>query len=403
MGGGIFMSEHQAGAQMLGYLYQIKYALALLLDSDNENLQISIEQFDDVAFSKDGQPNQLIQLKHHVSRTGNLTDASTDLWRTLNVWVDLISAKPELLADTKFLIITTATAPLSSVAFDLKEARGRDVDSLYKRLLHTCIDTGNQKHIKYYNNFRNADETMIKKLLSNILVIDNASTILEVDKMYRKQIRYSCLSKHEDQVCERLEGWWFEKAVEGLCSKTPIFVTQAQARSFIVSVSQEYSLDNLPINVAKIIDNITVDRMTSDEKIFYEQLKLISLKNNHINIALRDYYKAFEQRSSWVRNDLLYVNELEIYEDRLIDEWEHSFANMQDELEEDDTEDIKTKKGKELFKHVDNQDIRIRPRCSASFVMRGTYHMLANQLKVGWHVDFRKRLEYLLMPMGGVK
>ena len=58
------MSNHQATEQMLGYLYQIRYALALLLKNDNPDYQISIEKFDDVAFDKDGQPVQLIQLKH---------------------------------------------------------------------------------------------------------------------------------------------------------------------------------------------------------------------------------------------------------------------------------------------------------------------------------------------------
>ena len=39
------MSNHQASEQMIGYLYQVRYALALLLDDDNSNSQISIEQF----------------------------------------------------------------------------------------------------------------------------------------------------------------------------------------------------------------------------------------------------------------------------------------------------------------------------------------------------------------------
>ena len=48
------MPNHQASEQMLGYLYQVRYALALLLENDNSDFQISIEKFDDVAFSKDG-------------------------------------------------------------------------------------------------------------------------------------------------------------------------------------------------------------------------------------------------------------------------------------------------------------------------------------------------------------
>ena len=79
------MSSHQASEQMIGYLYQVRYALALLLANDNSDFQISIEKFDDVAFSKNDVPKQLIQLKHHVRKQGSLTDGSTDLWRTLKV------------------------------------------------------------------------------------------------------------------------------------------------------------------------------------------------------------------------------------------------------------------------------------------------------------------------------
>lgn|GEM_PF-2079798 len=77
------MPNHQAVEQMLGYLYQIRYALALLLDNDNENLQISIEKFDDIAFSANDVPKQLIQLKHHVRHQGSLTDASTE-WKKMD-------------------------------------------------------------------------------------------------------------------------------------------------------------------------------------------------------------------------------------------------------------------------------------------------------------------------------
>ena len=65
------MSNHQASEQMLGYLYQVRYALALLLGNDNSDCQISIEKFDDVAFGEDDMPTQLIQLKHFIYLPGS--------------------------------------------------------------------------------------------------------------------------------------------------------------------------------------------------------------------------------------------------------------------------------------------------------------------------------------------
>lgn len=396
-GGHNKMYNHQASEQMLGYLYQVRYALALLLENDNSDFQISIEKFDDVAFSKDGIPKQLIQLKHHVQRQGNLTDGSTDLWRTLKVWIDVISESPDILNGTEFLIVTTAIAPDNTAASFLKKDENRNEESAYEKLRNICIKSENKEHKKYYEAFLKTDEIILKRLLSQICIIDGANNIVDVEKKYRRQIRYSCIPKYENQICERLEGWWYKKAVEALSSDTPIFVNQRQVRSFIVSVSQEYSDENLPIDIFDV-DNLQESDLSDNEKIFYEQLKLICLGSHRMRTALRDYYRAFNQRANWVRNDLLYVNELGKYEECLIDEWEHCFAAMEDELAEyiEATEEEKIKKGRSLFTDIEKKDIRIRPKCQEAFVMRGSYHMLANQLKVGWHIDFYNRLKELL-------
>ena len=391
------MSNHQAPEQLLGYLYQVRYALALLLENDDPDFQISIERFDDIAFSKDGLPKELIQLKHHVRRHGDLTNGSTDLWRTLKVWIDIISNAPNMLSGTGFFVITTAIAPDNSAAYHLKNDVNRNIESAYEILKKTCTSAKNKDHKKYHEAFLNAGETTVKCLLNQVYIVDRASNIIEVEKVFRKQIRYTCVPKHEDQICERLEGWWYRKAIEALCSDTPVFVTQSQVRSFIVSVHQEYSEDNLPIDIFDI-ETLQEGNLSDNEKIFFEQLKLISLGRRRMQIALRDYYCAFKQRANWVRNDLLYVNELEKYEQRLIDEWEHAFAAMEDDLAEFNgvIEDEKAKAGRMLFSDIEKRDIRIRPKCQEAFVMRGSFHMLANQLKVGWHIDFYNRLKKLL-------
>lgn len=391
------MPNHQASEQMLGYLYQVRYALALLLENDNSDCQISIEKFDDVAFSKDDIPIQLIQLKHHIQHQGNLADASTDMWRTIKVWLDAISETLDILDGTNFLIITTATAPIDSAAFLLKKDSNRNPDTAYEKLKTVCFSSVNQAHQRYYDAFREAGEDTVKQLIRQIYIIDCASNIIDVEKDILKHIRYSCIPKHQKMIYERLEGWWFKKAIDALCCDTPVFVNQNQVRSFIVSVSQEYADDNLPIDILDI-DDLQESNFSANEKIFHEQLKLICLGNHRMQLALRDYYRAFRQRASWVRNDLLYVNELGQYEQRLIDEWEHAFAAMEETLSETNnaTEGEKAKEGRQLFSDIEKRDIRIRPKCQEAFIMRGSYHILANQLKIGWHVDFFDRLKQLL-------
>ena len=164
------MSNHQASEQMLGYLYQVRYALALLLGNDNSDCQISLEKFDDVAFGEDDIPIQLIQLKHHIQHQGNLTDASTDMWRTLKVWLDVISESPDILNGTSFLIITTAAAPVDSAAFLLKNDNNRNPDAAYEKLKLVCSTSTNQAHKEYYAAFMGTSKNTVKQLIRQIYI-----------------------------------------------------------------------------------------------------------------------------------------------------------------------------------------------------------------------------------------
>jgi hypothetical protein len=393
------MSSHQASEQMIGYLYQARYALYLLLSNDDEQSEISIEKFDDVSFGNGDTPEIMIQLKHHVKAYGDLNNASTDIWRTLKVWIDAIEKQPDLLSKTKFVIITTASTPEGTAAYYLKtESEKRNSLLAYSILKKVAEESQNKSHQSYYKVFTSMPESQIRQLLDRIYILDKSSNIVDVESKIKKAIRYSSLPQYIDKICERLEGWWYKKTIEALCSETPIFLSQSQVRSHIVSVGFEYAPDNLPIDVDEF-ETLELDVLSSNDQVFYEQLRIICLGSKRLKMAVRDYYRAFKQRANWVREELLYTNELDKYEKRLIDEWEHSFYAMQDDLSDygdQITEDIKVSNAKKLYREIEEKDIRIRDRCSDAFVMRGSYHILANQLRVGWHIDFHKRLEQLL-------
>ena len=150
------MASHQASEQMIGYLYQVRYALYLLLDNDNTNYQISIEKFDDVAFEENGSPKELIQLKHHVNKGGSLADSSVDLWRTLKVWIDMVSENNSLVYNSEFFLITTSSAPEGSAAAMLsKKDEDRNSLEAYNRLKNIAETSENKTNKTFYEAFNN--------------------------------------------------------------------------------------------------------------------------------------------------------------------------------------------------------------------------------------------------------
>ncbi len=392
------MGQHEAVGQMLGYLYQVRFALYLLLKYENEDSQISIEKFDDVAFIEEGKPLELLQLKHHISKSGDLSDTSNDFWRTINVWMDKIEDR-DILENTKFIILTTAKAPEESASSFLKDDNNRNIEKVFNILQNVAKTSKNIKHENYYTKFVNMNEIDKKKLLKNIYIIDNSPNIVQVEEKIRNFIKFGCLPQYEKSILERLEGWWYKESIKFLISNDSVFITQNQIRNKIASFRDEYTTDNLPIDDFNFSESENKIFINSN-KIFLEQLNLIELSNPRIMKAVEDYRKAFAQRSKWLKEKLIYVNDLGEYEKRLIDEWERSYYEILEEINEMTLDSEKVKTGRELYKKVQDWNINIKKKVEAPFIMRGSYHILADKKNVGWHVDFLNRLENLLVFEG---
>jgi hypothetical protein len=158
----------------------------------------------------------------------------------------------------------------------------------------------------------------------------------------------------------------------------------------INDLAEQFRLDNLPNDFPFPVDLDESD-LSSDERVFVEQLKLVLVGNERIKRAISDYYRAFQQRSKWVREDLLLDRELEVYETRLVSEWEELFLRMKENLTEEGNHAVA---GRNLYNNIIDmpRHIPIRHSFPDPFAMRGSFHILANSLKVGWHPQFRDRL-----------
>lgn len=396
------MVNHEAVEQMLGYMYQIRHALLMMLRSEEDDIQICIEKFDDISFSKDNLLDSMIQTKHHIGNSGNLTNASTDLWRTIKSWCDSIADNNIDVNRTKFIIVTTATAPINSASFMLKENKPseniRNSEKALKILLETANKSENEKHKPYYKAFISLNSEDRNQLVNNIYVFDKCEDINDTKVIIKQYLKYTTLPAYEERMYEQLEGWWFNTVLDCLCSEEVRLIHKTQLRMKMADIRDEYSKDNLPIDVHFQM-SVTQDDLDEKDRIFIEQLKLICISQKRIDTAIRDYFRAYKQRASWIRNDLLYINELDDYERKLADEWQRLFDIMCEDLDEygDELEEkTKHNAGRKLFNIISDRNIRIRDKCDEPFVMRGSYHMMANKLEIGWHIDFEKRLCHLL-------
>jgi hypothetical protein len=157
------------------------------------------------------------------------------------------------------------------------------------------------------------------------------------------------------------------------------------------ALRDEFSANDLPIDVTR--EQADQRELGEDERVFVRQLQLLAISSRSLELAIRDYKRAYMQRARWTDDALVSSRELRRYEERLLDEWEHVSASAWENASSDD--DGRVRAGFDVYDRIQSVDLWIRPNCQERFVSRGSYHMLANELKVGWHPDFLARLRHL--------
>ena len=394
------VQDFSAGAQALGYFYQARFALLLLLNATEEQ-QLVLETLDDIVFEEQGTAKELLQLKH-TSLPASLTDASPQLWKTLRVWSVHTTTGAITPATTTLTLITTAVARTDSIAARLRPDINRDPETALASLTEVATHSSNASLKPAFDAFLSLSPEQRTTLVDSIQILDSSSDIQSVADVIRDRIKVAVGREHREALYERLEGWWFDKVVIQLRSESPSPVSGFEVHDKIRSVADQFKPDALPIDFEDALPDTTDP--TNDSRTFARQLRAIALQRARIEKAIVDYYRAFEQRSRWVREDLLIGDELERYERRLVDEWERFRLALEDDsgnttLSEPQLQNI----GKQIYNWVElTAEHKIRPGVTEPYVMRGSYHMLAdtNPPRVWWHPKFRERLAELLGQIG---
>lgn len=397
------ITDFSAGPQSLGYFYQVRYALFSIINRDEET-EISIENLDDVVFEDDGTATELIQLKHRINRTPNLTDRCPDFWKTIRIWSSHIREK-KINENIKLVLITTSTTPVNSILHNFTIEKPIAVDEIIIEFDKISETSQNANLSEAFSSYNSLTHTQKQLLISSICIVDNSQDIIGIEKEIKKRIlgvRFQFI----DSVYERFEGWWFKKVIDLLSDEELKTISRFEVIEKIAEIAEQFQSDSLPIDFLNEFPPTPPDP-ENDSRLFVKQLHEINIDLKRIEYAIIDYYRAFQQRSLWVREELLIGDEIEKYEKKLIDEWERFQLDLRDRAGYNETDEASLKQfGKEIYHWVEFEaDIKIRPKVTEPYVMRGSYHILSNMKPplVWWHPKFLERMELILSSTVGDK
>lgn len=386
-------SIFSANEPSLGYLYQVRYGLMLIVSEQNQDAKLLIEKIDDISIET---PDSLdvYQTKLHINSIANLTNSSTDLWKTIRVWsVGIIKGQLEP-DNCLFNLITTAEASTDSIPFRLKQGtnENRNVQELLKLLVEVATTSTNKTNKAAYAAFMELNEDQQKKLIKNINVVDSSIDINEAKTNIKKSLFYSTPPEKIEALFHRLEGWFIGEVIMQLQNQRAE-ITGKEVHDKILDIADSLKVDNLPadftVSIAANEDQLSPYR----NKIFVKQLDIVEVNSKLINHAISDYHRAFSQKSKWLRDGLINPTDEMQYDEKLIDDWERKFAILEDVT--DSNEETKKAEGKKFYvSHyvLSPPSIFIKDRFKESYMVMGSCQILADKMKVGWHPDFKKKI-----------
>jgi hypothetical protein len=389
-------SPYSAAEQGLGYIFQPRWALLKQFELPETSV-IFIEADDDVTVVDEGGKKQLHSLKHK-DPSDRLTDLSTDFWKSVRIWLAHYLATGRLASDAQFFMLTTASISSGSLMeyFTQEQAdpakRATEARATLDRTTSAAI-------VSIRGELAVLSEEEAQDFYNRITIFPDGLRITTIPEAVLNRYLRTVRREWRGALFERLEGWWINEVIDLLAGVRTEPISVAEVSERLALFAEEYRSNNLPITFrGSTPAQVDADK---DSRQFVQQLREIEISTDRIRLTIIDYYRAFEQRSQWARESLLVSGEIEEYEQRLIDEWTRFKDICFERISDSTAADACVAAGRELYQWAELQTdhLRIRERVTEPYVVRGTFHILANATplpQVHWHPWFLRNIKKAL-------
>lgn len=207
-------------------------------------------------------------------------------------------------------------------------------------------------------------------------------------------------------------GWWYATAAEQLWQNSQNPTDQKPVNQRLIKwidmktelddIVNQYKEDRLPTMFARAEPDELYYK-SQEGRGFVRQLDFLMLQVEEVRYAVKDYYRAFHERTKWGTEKLLIGKEMERYEADLKEQWHRFVLRLQRNPEfagrfDDDAACVEF--GQRVLEWVDSQNVAIRTGMpsNSGYITRGSYHIMAdNEVPpVYWHPKFLEKLDAIV-------
>ena len=387
-------SSFSAKDPALGYYYQIIRGLVLLLgETRMASPCLSFECLDDIALEND-EKVELYQTKLHIT-PAQLTDRSTDFWKTIRVWSEGIKDGSFNPLTTIFTLITTASIPEGAFLGLFSSNKEEDRKKILTTMEAIATEITNKSNMAGYEAFSSLTAEQKEALISNIHITDSNVSIDDTMEQLKYRLELSAPSGALDSFIDSVLGWWFRRGVDMLQSRDKQTISKTVANNYIQACRDRIRTDALP---DEFYDKVEIDDAALEEskdKTFVKQLSLVDATKREKKTAISDYKRAYGQRSKWLRDGRVAQGEYDSFDANLQEEWQSRFDMMLDDTE-GQSEEERRKAGHAFYREnyvAPQYQLPLFRNNASLYITKGSYQMLSNDKSIGWHPDYKDLLD----------
>jgi hypothetical protein len=390
-------STHSAAGANAGFSYQFERAIHWLAQSPAGFL-VGIETEDDVAIRSPNGPQMLEQDKHSIREDGEpFGDRSKDLWNTLAIWVDAIETGRAPTDSTNFLMVTNKILP-DCIARQIGHAKtnakaGGCIVALEKAAKNPPKHIASQMARVLQPKSRSALRSLILKCELLDGSQSTAGKELRKETIAHLQLPEWC-AIHSDSIVDELLGWVHKMASEAWRQGKPAWIQRDhfvnQLHAIIERRKRQISRER-----AEHLIPVT-DEKVGEEKArpFVKQLHLVTDDDAMVDTAIREFIRCNIEKSRLSTQGDVTDDDWNAFEAALLSRWAKIRGRVLRMSKSDSEEDIgfkilieSTESHREKLAGSDTEQV---------YLTSGTYHRLADLLRVGWHPRFTDLMHGLI-------
>jgi hypothetical protein len=374
-----------APGQALGYSLQVTRLTHLLIDAA-EGSYGNLEVIDDVGVVGPDGVTTAVQTKSAL--TGNpLGNHSVALWKTLANWAGTIATAN--LPPDKLNLVLYVSKPISGPMAELlaHATSEEDVQAAIRKVRTELSSNGpgSDSEVKSHMDRFFAHAANLIKTVIKAFRIQCGSGSPQCD--LEKALDNFCFKEGRARQLADMACGWVKSRVDKLHErKLPAILSRDEFHRDMQAFYTKFVERSILISFAKAPTPADVESHLA--KTFVRQLEIIAADFEDQMAAISNYFRAALDRTNWGVSGIVQVESFDELDKNLVETWKnhHKTTSIRDGHRPPEHQ------GQLLFAECMKHTAPVENLQAPSHFIPGCFHVLANDLKVGWHPDYKKLL-----------